>query len=74
MGHDNDYSVTAFFPSGEPKKWGHVHKLNTIVRYLDKTYPDWKYMNVYDRRNGNYLKRFYKGNFIPEFLSTNSMS
>ena len=69
MGHKNDYSVTAFFPSGKPKKWKFVHRLNDFAsNFLDKKHSDWKYFNVYDRRTGAYLKRFYKGNVIPDFL------
>ena len=69
MGHKNDYSVTVFFLSGEAKKWRFVNGLNYFAsNFLDKKHSEWKYFNVYDRRNGNYLKRFYKGNIIPDFL------
>lgn len=69
MGHDNDYSVTVFFPSEKPKKWGFVHRLNFFAsNFLDKKHSEWKYFNVYDRRKGIYLKQFYKGDFIPDFL------
>jgi hypothetical protein len=68
MGHDNDYSVTVFLSSGEAKKWSKVHKLDGFAEFLDKKHPEWKYFNVYDRRTSQYLKRFYKGNIIPDFL------
>lgn len=68
MAHKNDYSVTVFLSTGEVKKWGYVHKLNGFAEFLNKKHSSWMYMNVYDRREGNYLKRFYKDNFIPEFL------
>jgi DMSO/TMAO reductase YedYZ heme-binding membrane subunit len=67
--HKNDYSVIAFTETGETKKWQYVHKLNGFALFLTKQHPSWKYFNVYDRRTGQYLKRFYKGNFIPPFLS-----
>ena len=51
-----------------------VHKLNGFAMFLDKEHSEWKYFNVYDRRTRQYLKRFYKGNLIPDFLSKNSMS
>ena len=64
----NDYSVIVFFPNEKPKKWSYVHKLNGFAIFLDNKYPDWTYFNVYDKRDRKYLKRFYKGNVIPEFL------
>lgn len=68
MEHKNDYSVVVFFESGEVKKWTYVHKLNGFALFLEKKHPDWKYMNVYNRREGTYLRRFYKGNPTPQFL------
>lgn len=68
MQHKNDYSCIAYFPDGKPKKWGFVHKLNGFSLFLTKSHPTWLYFNVYDRRTRKYLKRFYKGNFVPDFL------
>lgn len=68
MSHKNDYSVIAFFPDQKPKKWGFVHKLNSIAVLLNEKYPSWIYINVYDRRKKQYLKRFYKDAIIPDFL------
>lgn len=69
MKHKNDYSCIVFFETGSPKKWNYVHKLNGFGLFLDKSHPSWKYLNVYERRSGKYLKRFYKGGFIPPFLT-----
>jgi hypothetical protein len=68
MSHKNDYSVIAFFDNLKPKKWGFVHKLSTFQRFLDQKHTDWTYLNVYDRRTKDFLKRFYKGNDLPDFL------
>lgn len=68
MEHDNDYSVIVFLSSGKAKKWTYVHKLNGFANFLDKKHSNWLYMNVYDRQNRQYLKRFYKGNLVPDFL------
>ena len=68
MVHNNDYSVTVFMVSGEAKKWSNVHRLNGFVIFLNDKHSDWKYFNVYDRLTGKYLKRFYKGNPVPDFL------
>ncbi|MCE5347115.1 MAG: hypothetical protein LLG13_12640 [Bacteroidales bacterium] len=68
MEHDRDYSVTIFLSTGEAKKWKYVHKLDGFVKFLNEKHPKWKYMNVYDRRKGQYIKRFYKGNPVPAFL------
>jgi hypothetical protein len=70
MAHKNDYSVTVFFASGMPKKWSFVHKLNGFASFLDAKHSGWTYFNVYDRESGSYLKRFYKGNLVPDFLTT----
>lgn len=69
MPHKNDYSLIVFFPDGSVKKWSFVHDLKGFVAFLDKTYPNWEYVNVYERRTASYLKRFYKGNIIPHFLT-----
>jgi len=68
MKHKNDYSVIAFLSTGEVKKWKFVHLLKGFAMFLDQEHPDWMYINVYNRRTGNYLKRFYKGNSVPDFL------
>ena len=69
MSHKNDYSAIVFFEDGKPKKWKYVHKLDGFVKFLNQKHQGWKYLNVYDRRTGNYLKRFYPGNLVPGFLS-----
>ena len=43
-------------------------QLNVFADFLDEKHSEWLYMNVYDRRIRQYLKRFYKGDIIPEFL------
>jgi len=68
MGYKNDYTVIVFLSNGEAKKWTYVHSLDGFVDFLNKEHSGWKYMNVYDRRNRKYLKRFYKGNLVPDFL------
>lgn len=68
MNHKNDYSVIAFLSTGEVKKWQFVHKLDGFAEFLNRKHSEWQYFNVYDRRNRKFLKRFYKGNAIPDFL------
>jgi hypothetical protein len=68
MKHKNDYSCIAFFENGKPKKWLYVHKLDGFVNFLNQKHQGWKYLNVYERRTGNFLKRFYPGNIVPGFL------
>lgn len=66
----NDYSVIVFLENQDkPKKWNYVHKLNGFAMFLDKSHSSWEYMNVYNRRTGEYMKRFHKGNFIPPFIN-----
>ena len=69
MQHKNDYSLVVFFQDGKVKKWQFVHNLNKFVSFLNQKHPHWKYINVYERRTGKYIKRFYPGNLIPYFLS-----
>ena len=57
----NDYSVIAFFPDKSAKKWNYVHKLNGFVNFLNQKFPLWEYINVYDRRTREYLRRIRKG-------------
>ncbi len=64
----NKYSVIVFLESDKPKKWEYVHKLDSIAMHLNKMHPTWLYFNVYDRRTGQYLKRFKKSDFIPAYL------
>lgn len=68
MAHKNDYTCIVYFPEGRPKKWTYVHGLLGFSKFLDNKHPNWTYFNVYDRRGGQYLKRYYNGNFIPYFL------
>ena len=69
MAHKNDYSCIVYFGKDEkPKKWTYVHTLDKFANFLNTSHSSWTYFNVYERRTGKYLKRFYKGNFIPYFL------
>ena len=67
--HKNDYSAIVFFENdSRPKKWAYVHTLNSFALFLNKSHSNWEYMNIYERRSGNYLRRFKRGDFIPAFL------
>jgi phage pi2 protein 07 len=68
MAHKNDYSVIVYFPNAVFKKWKFVNSLKGFAKFLDDKHSEWLYMNVYDRRQAQYLKRFYKGNEVPVFL------
>lgn len=69
MENKNNYSVIAFFKNGAPKKWTYVHNLKKFSQFLNDKHTGWQYFNVYERRTGKYLKRFYPNNIIPRFLS-----
>jgi hypothetical protein len=65
----NDYTVIVFFEnSKKPKKWNYVHRLNGFSMFLSKSHPTWEYMNVYNRRTGDFMKRFVRGSFVPPTL------
>jgi len=36
----------------------HVNNLIKYVNYLDKKWPEWKWMNVYDKNSGNQIANF----------------
>lgn len=63
----NDYSVSVFGAHGFLAKYQYVGNLYKFGLFLDEKYPDWAYMNVYARRSGRYLKRYYRGDFIEAF-------
>lgn len=66
--HKNDYTVIVYFEDKQkPKKWVYVHKLNGFSMFLDKKHPKWEYMNVYNRRTHEYIRRFYRYSLIPAF-------
>ena len=65
----NDYTVIVFLENEtKPKKWGYVHKLNGFAMFLSKQHPTWEYMNVYNRRTRQFMKRFKRGEYVPVFL------
>lgn len=66
MKHKNDYSVIVFLSTGEVKKWSFVHELKGFARFLDQKHPSWIYFNVYNRRTREFLKRYQKGDAIPQ--------
>jgi len=68
VAHKNDYSVIVFFPDRITKKWTYVHTIKSFAAFLNSKHPGWEYFNVYDRRSGGYLRRFYPGDLFPYFL------
>ena len=69
MKRKDDYSCIVFFDNIKPKKWKYVHRLGGFVSFLNQKHSGWKYVNVYNRRTNEYLKRFYPGNLVPDFLN-----
>lgn len=67
--HKNDYTCIAFYENENPKKWQFVHGLSKFVSFLNQKHPNWTYLNVYERRTGKYLKRYYPESIVPYFLS-----
>ena len=68
MNNSNPYSIVVFFQRRNPLKWKYVNNLKKTANDLSRLHPTWKYMNVYDRKSGNYLKRFYPENNIPKAI------
>lgn len=69
MGHKNDYSCIFFLNDGKVFKMKYVHNLYNCSKWVENhNLQGYKYFNVYDRRKGNFLRRFYRGNYIPAFI------
>lgn len=63
------YAVIVYIEGEDkPKKWEYVEKLNGFAMFLNQKFPDWAYMNVYDRQSRKFLKQFRNGHYIPAFL------
>lgn len=60
----NDYSVVVFTPQ-KVLKYTYVHNLFNFKNFLNSSFGNWQYMNVYARRSGRFLKRFYNVDFVP---------
>jgi hypothetical protein len=63
----NDYSIIVFSAQNICLgKMEFVHSVFAASLWLSKSsnYSTWHYINVYVRRSGRYLRRYYNGNFI----------
>lgn len=58
-GKKNDFTIIAFYEDRKPIKWTYVHTIDHRVFSRLSQYGKLKYFNVYDRREGFYIKRFY---------------
>lgn len=61
----NDYSIIVFFPNNGVKKWTYVHKLNDFQKFLNSKHSDWEYLNIYERRTREFIKRVKNGESMP---------
>ena len=68
MQHKNDYTIIVFLPNNEVKKWAFVHHINKFEKFLSSNFSNWEYMNIYNRRTREFIKRIKKGETIPNFL------
>ena len=60
----NDYSVTAYLGSKKVNSMKYVHNLISYVNWLDKNNLEWSVLNVYERRSGSFIRRFYKDDLL----------
>lgn len=63
----NDYSLIIFSENNQCLgKMEFVHSVFNASLWLTQSsnYSSWHYVNVYVRRSGRFLRRFYKGNYI----------
>lgn len=62
----NDYSVVIFLQNGRIMKMQYVHNIYSLVQFLNKNFIEYKYINIYLRRTGEYLKRQYPNTFVQQ--------
>lgn len=64
----SDYSFSAFGDNGFLYKKDYSHNIYKDCVWLTNSekFKEWKYINVYARRTGRFLGRFYRENYIPQ--------
>jgi len=62
--NQNDYSCTVFLGSRKVNFMKYVGNCYTYASYLDSKNIKWSVMNVYNRRTGEFITRFYYGSYI----------
>lgn len=73
MAHKNDYSISYFHNNERVLFLKYVHNIYKSCKWLETQGIEFSYMNVYDRRTGQFLKRlWFEVNgirqFIPQYL------
>jgi len=61
----NDYSVIIALSNGDFKKYTFVHNLYNFSNFVNRQFPGWSALNVYNRRTGKFLIQYHPGDFIP---------
>lgn len=66
----NDYSITVF--NKENQYLGfikYVHNIKYTANWLNNSrrFNQWYYMNIYNRRSRNFIKRVYRNEQIDKF-------
>jgi hypothetical protein len=62
--NSNDYTVTAYQGSRKVNTMRFVHDVRSYAQWLDRNKLEWSVLNVYNRRNREFITRFYKGQNI----------
>jgi hypothetical protein len=65
-----NFCLIVFFPDKTVKKWNYVKKLESFIKFLDFKFSNWEYINVYNQKSREYLKRLRKGEVIAENLKS----
>ena len=60
----NDYSVTAYCGSRKINSMKYVHNIISYTDWLAKNNLAWSVLNVYERRSGSFIRRFYKNDLL----------
>lgn len=66
--NSNDYSFSAFAGNVFLYKKDYSNNIYKDCLWLSKSanFNNWEYVNVYARRTGRFLGRYYRNSFIPQ--------
>jgi len=63
----NNYSCEAFQGSNRTNSMRYVHSITSYVKWLKDKGISWSVINVYNRRTSEFIRRYYKGDYIHSF-------
>ncbi|MEQ9221067.1 MAG: hypothetical protein RLO17_23635 [Cyclobacteriaceae bacterium] len=62
----NDFTCVAYQGSRKTAYMKYVNKLTDFVSWMEKEKKEWSVINVYARRSGDFIVRYYRDDIIPK--------